>query len=642
MGKLLRILTVDDSQEDAELLVRDLSQSGYEIVHERVQTPEAMKAALVSKTWDAVISDYSLSQFSGVDALNLLKQTGLDVPFIIVSGMMGEETAVAALKAGAHDFLVKGRLARLGPALERELCEVVERRERAQAQEALRQAEARFRSLFEHAVFGIYQATLDGRFLAVNPALVTMLGYESGDQLLPVGLPNVYEQPADGLELLQHAQQERPFTDRQAIWRRKTGESIRVRLSGRVIEAPGCTPVLEVIVEDATERHRLEQQLRQAQKMEGIGRLAGGIAHDFNNMLTTITGYSQMILEQIGPDKPISGDLIEIRDAANRAADLTRQLLAFSRQQVLRIGNVDVSEVVRNMRPMLQRLIRENITIELDLGRALPPVLADRVQLEQVLLNLAGNAGDAMPTGGRLVIVTAVASAAEAVALTGLPVAPGRYVKLTMQDTGTGMDERTRQRIFEPFFTTKDLGKGTGLGLATVYGIVKQLGGYIWVTSQLGEGTTFTLFFPEGEAKPDPVVAPPTPSIVAPLSREREVVLVVEDEMALRKLVGRTLTRHGYRVLEAGTAPEGLVLAAQSKDRIHLVVSDVVMPQMSGPEMVSQLRETVPDLKVLYVSGYAGEALTRAGTPELNAPLLGKPFTAHDLLQRVRALLEPA
>jgi hypothetical protein len=642
MGKLLRILIVDDSQEDAELLVRDLSQSGYEIVQERVQTPEAMKAALVSKTWDAVISDYSLSEFGGVDALNLLKQAGLDLPFIIVSGTVGEETAVAALKAGAHDFLVKGRLARLGPALERELCEVVERGERAQAQEALRQSEARFRSLFEHAVFGIYQATLDGRFLAVNPALVTMLGYESGDELLPVGLPNVYERPADGLELLQHAQQERPFTDRQAIWRRKTGESIRVRLSGRVIEAPGCTPVLEVIVEDATERHRLEEQLRQAQKMEGIGRLAGGIAHDFNNMLTTITGYSQMILEQIGPDKPISGDLIEIRDAANRAADLTRQLLAFSRQQVLRIGNVNVSDVVRNMRPMLQRLIRENITIELDLGRALPPVLADRVQLEQVLLNLAGNAGDAMPTGGRLVIVTAAASAAEAVALTGLPIAPGRYVKLTMQDNGTGMDERTRQRIFEPFFTTKDLGKGTGLGLATVYGIVKQLGGYIWVTSQLGEGTTFTLFCPEGEAKADPVVAPPTPNVVAPLSREREVVLVVEDEMALRKLVGRTLTRHGYRVLEAGTAPEGLVLAAQSKERIHLVVSDVVMPQMSGPEMVSQLRETVPDLKVLYVSGYAGEALTRAGTPELNAPLLGKPFTAHDLLQRVRALLEPA
>ena len=231
-----------------------------------------------------------MQTFGGVAALALLKETGQDLPFIIVSGTSGEETAVAALKAGAHDFLVKGRLARLGPALERELREVAERRKHVQAQEALRQSEVRFRSLFEHAVFGIYQATLDGRFLAVNPALATMLGYESADRLLPVGLPDLYEQTADGLELLRRVQEEQQFTDRQAIWRRKTGESIRVRLSGRVIDAPDRTSVLEVIVEDSTERHRLEEQLRQAQKMEGIGRLAGGIAHDFNNMLTTIVG----------------------------------------------------------------------------------------------------------------------------------------------------------------------------------------------------------------------------------------------------------------------------------------------------------------------------------------------------------------
>jgi PAS domain S-box-containing protein len=642
MAKPLRVLIVEDSENDAELLVSDLEHRGYDVIHERVQTAGEMRAALERTRWDVVLSDYSMPTFNGMAALDVLTATGQDLPFIMVSGTIGEETAVSALKAGAQDFLVKGHLARLAPAIERELREAAARRERARAQEALHQSEARFRSLVEHAVFGIYQATLEGRFLAVNPALVTMLGYATTDELLSIGPPNLCVDATVRTDLLERVYALKQFTGEEMTWRQKTGESVRVRLSGRLVDTAAGQPILEVIVEDITERHRLESQLRQTQKMEGIGRLAGGIAHDFNNMLTIIMGYSDMIVEQIGTDKPISGDLREIRHAADRAAGLTRQLLAFSRQQVLRMGAVNVNDVVRDMRAMLQRLIAEDITIELTLADKLPSILADRVQLEQVLMNLAANARDAMPRGGRLTIGTFSSQARDVVTLARVAVPPGQYVTLTLSDSGEGMDARTRERIFEPFFTTKELGKGTGLGLATVYGIVKQLGGYICVSSELTFGTTFTLFFPESEVGSQPANLSTPPSDDVAVATSRAVVLVVEDEVGLRKLVARTLARHGYRVLEAGTGHEGLAVVAQAGDGVQLVISDVVMPTMSGPEMVVQLRKTRPDIKVLYMSGYAGDAIARGGVLEANAPALKKPFTAHDLLQTVRELLNAA
>ncbi|HEV3215281.1 MAG TPA: response regulator [Vicinamibacterales bacterium] len=639
MGNPLRALIVDDSENDANLLVDDLERHGYEVVHQRVQTAQDMRAALDRTSWDVVLSDYSMPNFSGLEALHVLLGTGLHLPFIIVSGTVGEETAVTALKAGAQDYLVKGNLARLAPAIDRELREVAARRERARAQEALHQSEARFRSLVEHAVFGIYQATLEGQFLAVNPALMTMLGYATADELLSIGLPNLCVDAAARTDLLERVHALKQFTGEEMTWRRKAGESIRVRLSGRHVETTAGHPILEVIVEDITEQHRLESQLRQTQKMEGIGRLAGGIAHDFNNVLTTIMGYSDMIVEQIGADKPISADLLEIRRAADRAAGLTRQLLAFSRQQILHVGAVNVNDVVREMRAMLQRLIGEDIAIELTLAGALPPILADRVQLEQVLMNLAANARDAMPRGGRLTIGTSSSRAADVVALARLAVPPGRYVTLTLSDSGEGMDARTRERIFEPFFTTKEIGKGTGLGLATVYGIVKQLGGYISVSSEPALGTVFTLFFPESDASAQPASVSARPSGDIAVATSRDVVLVVEDEVGLRKLVVRTLARHGYLVLEAGTGQEGLAVVAQSGDKLRLVISDVVMPAMSGPEMVVQLRKTRPDIKVLYMSGYTGDLIKRGGLFEAETPVLEKPFAASDLLQTVRGLL---
>jgi two-component system cell cycle sensor histidine kinase/response regulator CckA len=517
MSKALRALFVEDSERDAELLLYELEESGYLVTHTRVQTAEAMKAALESASWDVVFSDYSMPTFNAMGALDVLKASGLDLPFIIVSGTIGEETAVAALKAGAHDFLVKARLARLIPALERELRDVCVRRERLQ----------------------------------------------------------------------------------------------------------------------------LEDRLRQSQKMEGIGRLAGGIAHDFNNILTTIGGYSEMILEQIGADKPISADLVEIRTAVDRAAQLTRQLLAFSRQQVFRIEELDLREVVRGMQSMLQRLIGEDVVVKLILPDRLQPLRADRVQLEQVLMNIAANARDAMPKGGRFTIATSIASAEAVVGITGLPAADGDYVQLTMSDSGTGMDARTRERLFEPFFTTKELGKGTGLGMATVYGIVQQLGGYIAVSSEVGKGTTFTLFFPASAATEiKPRATPAALPAPAPLATEREVVLLVEDETGVRNLVARTLKRHGYRVIEAGSATEGLRLAAQHDGRIHLVLSDVVMPFMRGPEMVKQLQAVRPGIKTLYMSGHPGQGMTTEGVLDPSEHLLEKPFASHDLLRAVRELLD--
>lgn len=638
--KLLRVLIVEDSENDAELLVHDLKRCGYDVIHERVQDADQMRAALARTTWDAVISDYTLPRFNGSAALHVLKATHQDLPFIIVSGTIGEETAVAALKAGAHDFLVKGKLARLAPAIERELREVSERRQHLCAQKALQQSEARFRSLVEHAVFGIYQATVDGRFLAVNPALVTMLGYETADELMACSVPGLCLDAAVRTDLARvHALPQ--FAGQEMSWVHKTGEPVLVRLSGRHIETAGVLPSLQVIVEDVTEPHRLELQLRQAQKMEGIGRLAGGIAHDFNNMLTTIIGYSDMIVEQIGADKPISGDLKEIRHAADRAAGLTRQLLAFSRQQVLRIEAVNVNDVVEEMRTMLQRLIGEDITIDVTLADCALPILADRVQLEQVLMNIAGNARDAMPRGGRLTISTAPALAQDVIPLTAgvARVPPGQYVSLMLTDSGEGMDERTRERIFEPFFTTKELGKGTGLGLATVYGIVKQLGGYIGVSSELTVGTTFTLCFPKSAPGVRPAGVATRPSPTVEVAAAREMLLVVEDEEGLRKLVVRTLTRHGYRVVEAGTAHEAFAVMAQAADQIQLVISDVIMPVMSGPEMVSVLRKTRPAIPVLYMSGYAGDVIARSRPPEVDAPFLEKPFTSNSLLLMVREVL---
>ena len=637
--KPLRALIVEDSARDAELLVREIERSGYAVTYERVETAQAMEAALIRSDWDVVLSDYDLPRFSGPAAFALLRASGLDLPFIIISGTIGEEIAVSSLKAGAHDFLVKGHLARLIPAIERERREVEGRRERVRAEDALRRSEAQYRSLVEGAVFGIYQATVEGRFLTVNPALVTMLGYDSAEDLISVGVPHVYADADMRAELSRRSLSPMELLGGEVMWRRKTGEEIRVRLSGRPSEEPQTpSTTFEVIVEDITEQHRLHERLRQAQKMEAIGQLAGGVAHDFNNMLTAILGYTELLTDQIGPDKPIGRDLHEITAAARRAAALTRQLLAFSRKQVLAMAAVDLTHVVRTVTPMLQRLLGERIAITTTLAGSVGSVMADVAQLEHLLINLSLNARDAMPEGGVLTFTTGNAELDGAYTVTHPGARIGRYVMVRVADTGVGMPAEVQARIFEPFFTTKAHDRGTGLGLAAAYGTVKQFGGYIEVESQVGRGTTFTIYLPKA-SQPAQVQGASLP-VNAPVGTE--TILLVEDESGVRAFVKIALQRFGYRVVEVGSAEAALILMKTFEGTIDLLLTDVVLPGIGGRELAAQVGRERPNMHVLFMSGYARGLESSDGRLDAGAQLIEKPFTAQALLTRIRQLLADA
>ena len=637
MDPLLRILIVEDSAADTELLVREVERGGYRVLYEQVQTATALEDALARAAWDVVISDYDLPMFSGPAALGILKASGLDVPFIMISGTIGEEIAVSALKGGAHDFIVKGRLARLIPAIERERREVVVRHERALAEDALRRSEAQYRSLVDGAVFGMYQATAGGLFVSVNPALVTMLGYDSPDDLLRVGWASLHDDPDVAAPLIRRSHEPAPLAGEEVIWRRKNGDKIRVRLSGRLIEEPHTRLTLaEVIVEDITEQHRLHAQLRQAQKMEAIGQLAGGVAHDFNNMLTAILGYSEMLSEQIGPDKPIGQDLRQITAAAQRAAALTKQLLAFSRTQVCSTVAVDLTHIVRTIRPMLQRLLGARITISTALADDLVSVLADVAQLEHLLINLSVNARDAMPDGGLLSFTTANVTLDATFARDRPGAISGYYAMVSVADTGIGMPADVQARIFEPFFTTKESGYGTGLGLAAVYGTVKQLGGYIDVDSVLGRGTTFSVYLPRTTGRAQiPRAAPPVSTQVG-----NETILVVEDESGVRAFVKAALQRFGYHVIEAETAESALALLERCTEPVHLLLTDLVLPRMDGAQLAMHVTRERSQTRVLFMSGYPRGLTSREGGLDPGIQLLEKPFTAHALLSKTRQVLD--
>jgi nitrogen-specific signal transduction histidine kinase/ActR/RegA family two-component response regulator len=390
--------------------------------------------------------------------------------------------------------------------------------------------------------------------------------------------------------------------------------------------------------EEVTIQRQLERQLRQAQRMEGIGRLAGGIAHDFNNILTAITAYSDLLLSDLPAGDKHIGDVEEIHRAAGRAAALTRQLLAFSRQQVLAPRVLDLDTVVTGMNGMLRRIIGEDITLTTDL-QAVGHVRADLAQLEQVLLNLVVNSRDAMQAGGRLTVATADRVVRPDGVIQGVPLVPGDYVTLSVTDTGVGMDAETLARAFEPFFTTKPVGSGTGLGLSTVYGVVKQTGGYVMASSKLGVGTTFDVFLPTVVATAEWPLPVTEPKISDP---GRELVLLVEDDPGVRRVASFTLRRAGYQVLEAGTAHEALVLVHGKEALIDLLLTDVVMPGMSGRQLCEELWLRRPDLSVLFMSGYPGDPGTRDQLLEPGAPFLPKPFTAQALTEAVRTVLDRA
>ena len=508
------------------------------------------------------------------------------------------------------------------------------------AQEGLRRSEINFRSLVTHAPYGVCRCDSAGILLDVNPALVAMLGYASGAELVGCNLANLYADSQQWFGLADYLRSLQKFHGLNADWVRGDRSNISVRLSGRAFRNEANTIFFELFAEDVTERRALEQQLRQAQKMEAVGRLAGGIAHDFNNLLMVISGYSEFLLEHAGTDPTLRGHAQEIANAAERATSLTRQLLAFSRKQMLAPKIVDLNSVVTENVKMLTRLIGEDIDLVMVPGEDIGAVKADPGQIEQVIMNLAVNARDAMPHGGKLTIETANVTLDANYARFHAPVKPGDYVMLAISDTGMGMDPDTQAHIFEPFYTTKGL-KGTGLGLSTVYGIVKQSEGYIWLYSEAGKGTSFKIYLPRFSATGEALATQPALAADAEQpSPGHETILLVEDEENLRRLARQSLETQGYRVIDAPDGAAAIKVSQAHKGPIHLLLTDVIMPGMNGRELANQLSPTRPEMRVLYMSGYTENHIGHNGTLDEGITLLQKPFTLPALKTKVREVLD--
>jgi two-component system cell cycle sensor histidine kinase/response regulator CckA len=536
-------------------------------------------------------------------------------------------------------YRVGSRLA----ALNAELAADIEERKRLevlqkQSEAELRASETNFRSLVENAPFGICRSnSTEDRFLTANLALARILGFPSQRELLHLHLSHdVYLKPQDHKALLDAVTQSDPFevlTD----WKRSDGMPIKVRITGRrLTEQAGGDGLFEAIVEEVTDRLLLEDRLRQSHKMEAIGRLAGGVAHDFNNLLGVITGNAELIALRAGADPQVLRQAAAIRETAEHAAALTAQLLAFGRRQMLQVADFNLNEVITATSPTLRRLIGEDIDFQIFLAADLGSVSVDRVQIQQVILNLAANARDAMPQGGALSIETANVELDAPYVMRHDGAAAGSWVLMAVSDTGAGMDSETQSRIFEPFFTTKPFGRGTGLGLASVYGVVKQCGGLIYVYSEPGKGTTFKIYLPR-LAKP--VEARAAQEIPPQTKRGSETILLVEDAQDLREVTREFLVSYGYTVLEAGNAAEAIATVDQHPCAIDLLITDVVMPGESGPKLAARLVQKRPGLKVLYVSGYTANAIGHHGLVDPGIALLQKPYSRDGLGRRVREII---
>lgn len=505
-------------------------------------------------------------------------------------------------------------------------------------EEALRASEARYRSLIQSAVYGIYRCDLEGRFLNVNPALVAMLGYDAPEAVVELDpRKELFIDAGELSRLIRDFRAAARLNNVEVRWKRKDGKIITVRLSGRAVQAlDDSLQAMEIIAEDVSEQRVLENQFRQAQKMEAVGRLAGGVAHDFNNLLMVISGYTEVLLEHTGAKHPLYSKIQAIHQATERATGVTRQLLAFSRKQMLELKVVDINAIVTDMERLLCPLIGEGIHLQTKLANDLGRSRADAGQIEQVIMNLVVNSKDAMPEGGTITIQTSNVVFNDEFHPEYSYIRPGAYVSLAVSDNGHGMDKETQARIFEPFFTTKEKGKGTGLGLSTVYGIIKQSGGYVLVQSEPGQGTTFRIYLPRVDETAE---SPSHLAVSETKNSGTETVLLVEDEESVRALVRETLESKGYRVFEAENGEAALRLTARLSRPVDVLITDVVMPGMSGRELSVRLSASCPNTKVLYLSGYTEDAIIHEGVLDPGTAFLQKPFTLQALARKLREVL---
>jgi len=631
----MRVLLLEDDANDGQLIAHELARLTPPPQIERVTGEASFLAALKDFAPDVILSDHNLPAFDGRRALSKTRAILPDIPFILVTGSLNEETAVSYLKAGATDYILKDRLVRLGPA-------ILEALERARERQALRRHERLVREIIDANPSLIFVKDWEGRFVLVNQATAEIYGTTVDGLVGKTDAdfnPNAEEVAhflRDDREVMASGRPK--FVPEEPVTNPHTKQTRWFQTIKLPLRLPGEEAVTMLgVATEITERKLLEEQLLQSQKMEAVGQLAGGVAHDFNNILTAIVGYSDLLAAELGDNAQQREDIEEIRKAARRAAALTRQLLSFSRKQVLEPRIVDVNGVVLNLDKMLRSLMSENIELETQLAEDLDAARVDPNQLEQVIMNLAINARDAMPDGGTVTIETANATLGEDYAAKHVSVIPGDYVMLAVTDTGCGMTEATKARIFEPFFTTKPAGRGTGLGLSTVYGIVKQSGGNIWLYSEPNKGTTFKIYLPAVDALPEDI------GKAAPVEAERQgsgTVLVVEDDEQLRRLTHRALAAQGYEVLEADRGRSALDAARRHEGPIDLLVTDLVMPDTNGPKLAETLRAARPGLRVLFMSGYPDGAIVHHGMLEAGVAYLAKPFTTEAITRKVREVLE--
>jgi PAS domain S-box-containing protein len=760
-SKTLKILYVEDRVPDMELALKELQRAGIGPEVKRVEREEDFIRELESSACDLILSDYRLPGWNGMDALKAVTTRNLNIPFILVSGTVGEDAAVECIKSGAWDYVLKDNLQRLPLAVKRALRDRQEAALRMQAEEKLRESEMQYRLLFEanpnpmwvydidttqflqvnqatveqygftreeflsmtikdirpqeelqrflaeyevwdktsnidggmwiHSkkdgtrmtvqvtsraltfqgrnarlvlgvditekleaekqrwasqelfatVFhsnpeGITISTFDeGRYLEVNPSFSKIVGFERDELLGKTALElGIWRRKEDRARLFEQIRENKPLIGFETEFTTKSGNVRQVQISAAHIQFQGIKCLLGHI-RDVTDQKTLEHQFRQAQKMESVGRLASGVAHDFNNLLMVI-GSSAEMLEEIKDFEKAGRHIAQIRSATNKAASLTRQLLAFSRQQVLQPKVLELNRVVEDLWKMLPRLMGEDVEMIKALDPAAGRVSADPGQLEQVIMNLAVNARDAMPKGGKLILETSnVAVDENYVRRHSVEMKPGPYVVLALTDTGIGMDAATQTRIFEPFFTTKEVGKGTGLGLATVYGIVKQSNGFIWVYSEPGLGTTFKVYFPRNDA---PVEASRELPVGPVQAVGTKTILLAEDEPVLRESIAEYLRARGYEVLEAGSGPAAVGVCETHRGSIDLLITDAIMPGFGGQQVAKRVSERYPAIRIVYTSGYTDRALD----PGINGPraiFLQKPFSLQVLGETVRRLL---